>query len=315
MSQYQKLQDGTVAPAIETLTGNAGGAISPDAAFNINLLGGNNITSTGVANTITFNLTGTTNHALQLGNATGSLTSLLLTNGQLAIGSTGADPVAATLTQPAAGFTITGGAGSITFALNDDLAAVEGIATVGLVSRTAANTWTATPITQNAILYGAAGQLPANLGPLTNGQLVIGSTGAAPLAATLTAGGGIAITNAAGSITVATVGGGLAWSNIGASGNLVVNTGVNCTAGAALSLALPAASTVGDVIRVVLDGSTSWTITQAANQQIRIGSVTTTLGAGGSLASTAQGDAIELVCKTANLIWTATSLIGNLTVV
>jgi len=38
---------------------------------------------------------------------------------------------------------------------------------------------------------------------LTNGQLLIGSTGAVPSAATLTAGGGISITNAAGSITVA----------------------------------------------------------------------------------------------------------------
>ena len=38
---------------------------------------------------------------------------------------------------------------------------------------------------------------------LTNGQLHIGNTGAAPVAAALTAGGGITITNAAGAITVA----------------------------------------------------------------------------------------------------------------
>ncbi len=64
------------------------------------------------------------------------------TNGQLPIGSTGADPVLASLTQPAAGITITGGAGTITFALADDLAAVEGLATTGLATRTAASTWT-----------------------------------------------------------------------------------------------------------------------------------------------------------------------------
>ncbi len=38
---------------------------------------------------------------------------------------------------------------------------------------------------------------------LTNGQILIGSTGAAPVAATLTAGTGVTITNAAGSITIA----------------------------------------------------------------------------------------------------------------
>jgi hypothetical protein len=50
-----------------------------------------------------------------------------------------------TLTAPAAGFTITnpdGVAGDPTFALADDLAAVEGLATNGLVARTAADTWT-----------------------------------------------------------------------------------------------------------------------------------------------------------------------------
>lgn len=44
---------------------------------------------------------------------------------------------------------------------------------------------------------------------LTNGQLVVGSTGAAPVAAALTAGAGILITNAAGSITVAATNGAL----------------------------------------------------------------------------------------------------------
>lgn len=39
--------------------------------------------------------------------------------------------------------------------------------------------------------------------PLTNGQLLIGSTGAVPTAATLTAGTGIAVTGGAGSLTVA----------------------------------------------------------------------------------------------------------------
>ena len=151
---------------------------------------------------------------------------------------------------------------------------------------------------------------------MANGTLVIGAgITTDPVVATLTAGVGISVTNGAGSITIANTGLGVSWTNISASQNLVVNEGVNCTGGAALSLALPATSAVGDIIRVVLDGSTSWTITQGAGQQIRVGALTTTAGAGGSLASAAQGDAVELVCKTADTIWTAISLIGNLTIV
>ena len=47
MSQFQKLQDGTILPDIETLTGDAGGAVGPDGAFNIDTLGGIGLTVTG----------------------------------------------------------------------------------------------------------------------------------------------------------------------------------------------------------------------------------------------------------------------------
>lgn len=149
-----------------------------------------------------------------------------------------------------------------------------------------------------------------------NGQLLIGSTSAPNIrVATLTEGTGINITNGAGSITIAAAGGGLDWSNIGANQTLAVNNGYFCSTGGALSLALPSSSSVGDAIAVSLVGSTSWTITQGAGQQIRIGNTTSTLGAGGSIASTAQGDSIWLVCQTANTIWVAVNNpVGALTV-
>jgi hypothetical protein len=59
----------------------------------------------------------------------------------------------------------------------------------------------------NSVQYNAGGGAFAGVGPLTNGQLVVGSTGAAPQAQTLSAGAGIAITNGAGSITIAATGG------------------------------------------------------------------------------------------------------------
>lgn len=54
-----------------------------------------------------------TNHAVLIGAASNGITSLALTNGQLAIGNTGADPTASTLTA-GTGVTITNGTGSIT---------------------------------------------------------------------------------------------------------------------------------------------------------------------------------------------------------
>lgn len=186
----------------------------------------------------------------------------------------------------------------------------------GIAKYDGAGTFTATTTTNHAVLIGAPANAITNLGPLTNGQLAIGSTGADPSAATLTAGTGITIANGAGSITVNATGGGLSWSTKSANTPLVINNGFIAIApGGALSFSLPAASAVGDTISLTLDDATSWTITQAANQQIRIGNVQTTLGAGGSLASTAAGDTVTMVCRTANLIWQVVSSMGNITVV
>lgn len=60
----------------------------------------------------------------------------------------------------------------------------------------------------NALQFNAGSGTLGGVGPLTNGQLVIGSTGGAPQANTLTAGTGIAISNAAGSVTIAATGAG-----------------------------------------------------------------------------------------------------------
>ena len=110
--------------------------------------------------------------------------------------------------------------------------------------------------------------------------------------------------------------GSMTWVQISASQTLVKNTGYFCISpGGALALALPttASSTIGDLIEVTLDGATSWTITQAAGQQIRFSSSQSTLGAGGSIASTAQGDTIKLVYQASGK-WNVITAIGNLTV-
>lgn len=159
MSQMGQYLSGTTGGLVSTLTGNIGGPVGPTAnninvvgdgtlvlvtgnpgtstltitvdesvatAFttdsgtaspvlnNINILGGFNITTTGAGDTVTIDVSGTTDHSLQLGNAVGALNSLgVATDGQIPIGSTGADPVLATITA-GAGISILNGAGSIT---------------------------------------------------------------------------------------------------------------------------------------------------------------------------------------------------------
>lgn len=59
----------------------------------------------------------------------------------------------------------------------------------------------------NSVQYNSGTGGLAGLGPLTDGQLAIGSTGAAPQAQTLTAGSGVTITNGSGSATIASTAG------------------------------------------------------------------------------------------------------------
>lgn len=151
---------------------------------------------------------------------------------------------------------------------------------------------------------------------LTSGQLVIGGT-TTPAAATLSAGSGISITNGNNSITIATTGSGQAWVDVtGASQTLAANTGYLSDRAGAVAFTLPASSTYGDVIEIVgVQGS--WSVTQAANQQIKFGSSASTLGAGGSIASTNAGDCIRMVATNtgASSVWRVVSSVGNITIV
>ena len=75
----------------------------------------------------------------------------------------------------------------------------------GILGYTAAGTLASSALLtlRGLIIGGGAGATPTAIAALTNGQLPIGSTGANPVPATLTAGSGITITNGAGTITIA----------------------------------------------------------------------------------------------------------------
>lgn len=152
------------AGTLSTLTGDAGGAISP-VLGDIHLVGGTGISTSGAGHTITFTMasattavrggvflatnaetrTGTdtakcvtpddlnyklgtqTLYALPIGNAsTGSLAwTAAPTNGQILIGSTGVTPVLGTITA-GTGLAVTNGAGSITVGANASLTTATG---------------------------------------------------------------------------------------------------------------------------------------------------------------------------------------------
>ena len=226
------------------------------------------------------------------------------------------------------GITTSGAGSTVTITASNAATAQKGVVALATNAETVTGTDTAKAVTADDLkaklgvqtLHGVAlgTSTTATVGwtaEPSNGQLLIGKTGDYPQLAGLTPGPGISITSGAGSITIASIGTGLAWSTKGASTALVNNNGFICTAGAALSFSLPAVSSVGDIVALTLDGSTSWTITQAANQQIRIGVLQTTVGVGGSLTSTAQGDTIIMVCSVANLKWNSFAPVGNITVV
>lgn len=117
--------------------------------------------------------------------------------------------------------------------------------------------------------------------------------------------------------TAAIPSGSFTWSEITTSQTAVVNNGYFINSVGSMNLALPAASAVGDVIEaIVVSSGSTLNITQAAGQQIFFGNTSTTLGVGGSLQSTAIGDAIKLVCRTANTVWyVASGPQGNWTVI
>jgi len=177
MSQYSKFYLGTGAAPIEKITADAGVVVLPDGTGGITVAGGNNITTTGTANTLTIDVTGTTQYAVQVGDATGSLDSLALGLDHTFLrGNTGGNPSwnAVDLTTEVTGLLPVGSGGT-------------GLGTV----------------TDHAVMVGSGTANVTPIGPGTDGQILIGvSTPAAgdPVWATPTNGTNITWTGGAGTL-------------------------------------------------------------------------------------------------------------------
>lgn len=172
------------------------------------------------------------------------------------------------------------------------------------------------PLNSSSLVTSLTG-VPTWLGPLTNGQIIIGSTGAIPVAANISPGPGISIANGPGSITISGTGSGIGWTDVtGTSQAMVADNGYVSDNGALVTLTLPATAAFGTAISVLGKGAGGWKIAQNAGQNIQVGNTSTTIGVGGSVASTNRFDSIDLICTTANTTWTTLGGVqGILTIV
>lgn len=186
----------------------------------------------------------------------------------------------------------------------------------GIAIYDAAGSFTATTTTQHAVLVGGASNTIVNK-TLTDGQLLIGSTGNDPSTANLTAGTGISIVNGAGAITISAAGGGLTWTVVtGAAQAMSISNGYIANNAGTVVFTLPVTAAVGSVVAVTgINNNTGWQIAQNAGQTIHFGTVDSTTGVAGSLASTKTRDTVFLVCVVANTDWNVVDSIGNITVV
>ena len=202
------LSAGPVPPDVpQNFTTDAGSAVP--VANNLNVFGGTSIDTSGAGDTITisFDITESptiaTSYTADAGVAVPALNNLNVVGG--------------------AGITTTGAGDILTIALTGGGAGIDSFSTdlagpvvpdgAGNVAVTGGQVFSDGTIpntlrlsveaTANTLLYGNGNNVAmSEIGPLTDGQVIIGSTGVPPVASTLTQGAGITIVNGAGTITI-----------------------------------------------------------------------------------------------------------------
>lgn len=115
---------------------------------------------------------------------------------------------------------------------------------------------------------------------------------------------------------VSIISGGFKWNDVTtATQTISTQNGYVTDRGGGVTYTLPATASFGDEF-IITGKLGQWTLAQNANQQINISSSSTTVGVGGSLASTNAGDSVWAVCTTAgaSTVWRIFNFVGNITV-
>jgi hypothetical protein len=216
-------------------------------------------------------------------------TAIGITNaaGSITINNTGVTSLSGTANQ----VTVSGSTGAVTLGLPGDV--------------TIANSLTVSTLTPNAAVYIGTGGLLTSTTALTDGQILVGSTGNPPTPTTITAGTGISVTNTAGSITIATTTGSHVTSFSGGTTGLTPNT------------ATTGAVTLGGTLAVA-NGGSGLTSLGTANQVLGVNAAGTaaeykTIAAGtgmsvvdGANVITLNNTGVTSVALTAPSIFTVT---------
>jgi hypothetical protein len=198
-----------VAPVAATLTGTANQITVTNGAGSITL---GTPQSIGTSSSPTFTgltLSGVTANSFIYSSGGGTISATSApTNGQIMIGSTSNAPVLGTISGTSNEINVAVGPGTITLSTPQPIGTASNV-TFGNVA--------VGSFTQNGFLYAGVSNLLTSTAVTTNGQLLIGATNSNPVAATLTGGAAISITNGAGSITI---------NNTGVT-SLIASTGIS----------------------------------------------------------------------------------------
>lgn len=347
--------------AIDSISPNSGtDPVVPDGAGLVTIVGSGSITTVGSLNTLTAQLTGLTDHAVQVGAGTDTLTQLTVaTDGQVLLGATGADPAFATLTSTGSTIDFTLGANTLNLETTASIATSyttdsgSAVPALGVLTVSGGNNCTTSGSGSTVTIdidTNVADSFPTDSGTATPssgaltvaGGTLLNSSGAgstvtlnaddsvaasvgsdsgtatpASNAFSIVGTGGITTSGATSVITID----GSAISDFdwnvetGTSASMAVNNGYVSNNAGLVTFTLPATAAVGDKLKVSGLGAGGWAIAQNASQLINMVASSTTTGAGGSLASTDQFDAVELVCVVANTTFNVLSSMGNITVV
>jgi len=178
------------------------------------------------------------------------------------------------------------------------------------VYASASNVMSQLATANSALIVTNSSGVPSFSSSLTDGQVIIGTTGGTPAASTLTAGTGISIANAAGSITINNTGAMITWANIsGTTQSAAINTGYVVGNAGQTTITLPATAALGSIVEIAGKGAAGWILAANTGQTIHLGSVATSVS--GTITSANQYDCIRVVCVTADTTWIALSAWSN----
>lgn len=176
-----------------------------------------------------------------------------------------------------------------------------------LLYASSANVMAALATANSATLVTNGSGVPA-WATMSAGQIMIGTTSGAPVAAAINSGTNIVVANGSGSITVnATGNASLVTASIaGTTQAAAVNTRYIVANAAQTTITLPLTFAIGDMVIVKGLGAGGWILATGAGRTIQIGQTATT--SGGNLTSVGNFDSVQICGLVANSTWSVDSV-------